>query len=317
MKKFVAKIIILIGIVAICMVSLAAFDYFVIGPQYKYNYQASLLDKVSRLKNIKEPKIVLVGHSNLSFGINSEMIQKEFNIPVVNLGLHGGLGNAYHEEIAKQNIGQGDIVIVCHSSFSDNDELSDPALAWVTFDWNDALFPIIRQKDYQKMISAYPGYLIDVLQLWISGAGNQDNKDTSYSRSSFNEYGDVEYKPESEQVNPDEFFKKNKIDVPKLNDTCINRLNNLNNFCLERGATLLVAGYPIAYGKYSDFEESDFMAFQNKLESQLDCDLISNYTDYFYPYSYFYNTTLHLTTEGANIRTQQLVDDIHRWMEKN
>ena len=31
---------------------------------------------------------------------------------VVNLGLHGDLGNAYHEQIAKLNINEGDIVVV-------------------------------------------------------------------------------------------------------------------------------------------------------------------------------------------------------------
>ena len=86
---------------------MAIFDYFVIGRQYNDNYDAALVDKVERLKSITEPKIILVGDSNVAFGINSKKIEEELGMPVVNLGLHGALGNAFHEQIAKLDIGGG------------------------------------------------------------------------------------------------------------------------------------------------------------------------------------------------------------------
>lgn len=61
-----------------------------LSPQYLGNYQASLIDKVERLESIQEPKIVLIGDSNLAFGIDSERIEEAFGMPVVNMGLHGG-----------------------------------------------------------------------------------------------------------------------------------------------------------------------------------------------------------------------------------
>ena len=75
--------------------------FYSVSCQYQDNYNASLLDKVERLNNIHEPKIVLLGNSNLAFGIDSQMIEDELNMPVVNMGLHGSLGNAFHEEMAK------------------------------------------------------------------------------------------------------------------------------------------------------------------------------------------------------------------------
>lgn len=117
MAKFIRNILILLLIIALISSGIAAFDFFFIGSQYKYNYQASIIDKVERLESISEPKIILVGHSNLSFGIDSKRLEDAMKMPVVNLGLHGGLGNAFHEEIAKLNINEGDIVVVCHSSF--------------------------------------------------------------------------------------------------------------------------------------------------------------------------------------------------------
>ena len=117
-------------------------------------------------------------------------------------------------------------------------------------------------------------------------------------------------------MNTDEFFKENIISVPSINDTCINRLNNLNQYCKDRGATLLIAGYPIAYGEYSEFSEKDFDVFQSELASRFDGVVISDYSDYFFPYDYFYNTELHLNEKGANARTKQLIKDIKNWLKE-
>ena len=303
------------SLLCVCCGLIATFDFCVIKSQYKYNYPASLIDKLERLKSINEPKIILVGHSNLSFGIDSKMLEEAIGMPVVNLGLHGGLGNAFHEEIARQNINKGDIVIVCHSSYSDADMIDDTSLAWITVDNNSELFKIIRPKDYVSMMKAYLDYIKNAFFLWMFHLGNID-AGGCYSRSAFNEYGDVVCKPEYAQMDVEEFFSNtasNNIVVPQINDACVNRLNEYNKYITNKGATLLIAGYPIAYGKYASFGKEDFIEFKRELQDRLDCEIISDYTDYFYPYEYFYNTILHLNKEGTEIRTQQLISDIKRW----
>lgn len=314
MKQFVKKVIIMLLLLVICCSSISGFDYIVIGSQYRYSYQASLIDKVHRLESIEEPKIILVGHSNVSFGIQSWILESEMGMPVVNLGLHGGLGNAYHEQIAKLGINEGDIVVICHTTFADDDTIGNTPLAWITYDCNNELWPIIRPKDYLDMLKAYPNYLKKVIVLWLLGKGNQDAGGV-YSRSAFNKYGDVVYKPSDRQMDVDTFFAETPIPVPEINDICVNRLNEFNEYITDRGAAMVVAGYPIAYGKYAEFAKEDFEKFQVDLDSVLDCDIISNYTDYFYSYDLFYNTALHLTTEGARIRTEQLVSDLKTWQE--
>ena len=44
--------------------------------------------------------------------------------------------------------------------------------------------------------------------------------------------------------------------------------------------------------------------------------MISDYTDYFYTIDLFYDNCLHMTNEGAETRTKQLIKDIKKWMEK-
>lgn len=318
--RFIKKIGILALIITVCFGFVVATDFFLIGPQDTYGFQASLVDKVNRLKSIDGPKIILVGHSNLAFGVHSDVIQKELGIPVVNLGFHGSLGNAYNEQIAQLSIHEGDIVVVCHSTFSDEDVISDPRLAWYTTRCDPQLFSILRPKDYITMLPAYPSYIRRAFSLWVLNITKINQRPSeppsSYFRAAFNEYGDIVYKPEIDQMDCDAFFAKEPIPVPEINEICINRLNDFNAYCNERGASLVVAGYPIAYGKYAEFTEQDFIDFQAQLEKQLDCDVISDYTDYFYPYDYFYDTQLHLTNEGAEVRTRQLISDLNRWLAR-
>ena len=97
--------------------------------------------------------------------------------------------------------------------------------------------------------------------------------------------------------------------------TCARRLNQYNRLIQSKGASLVIAGYPIAYGEYANFTQEDFNVFQENLQAAVDCDVISRYSDYFYPYTYFYDTILHLTAEGADVRTAQLISDLKKWME--
>ncbi|MBQ9564495.1 MAG: hypothetical protein IJU98_02805, partial [Synergistaceae bacterium] len=59
-----------------------------------------------------------------------------------------------------------------------------------------------------------------------------------------------------------------------------------------------------------------YRAFQAELKKKMDCAVISDYTEYFMQYVYFYDTSLHLTEEGAKIRTKKLIADIKRWKSK-
>lgn len=99
---------------------------------------------------------------------------------------------------------------------------------------------------------------------------------------------------------------------PAINDVTAGRINELNQWLKERGATLLVAAYPIGNGELTAPKE-EFEAFQKKLEEALDCPVISQYTDYMYDYDYFYDTDYHLTDEGVKLRTEQLIEDIKGW----
>ena len=107
-------------------------------------------------QSIDEPKIVLLGHSSLAFGIDSERIEEAFGMPVVNMGLHGGNGNAFHEEMAKYNVEQGDIYIICHSDYDDDNVIQDAMTAWSSIENHLNLWKILRVNDIGTMAKVCP-----------------------------------------------------------------------------------------------------------------------------------------------------------------
>lgn len=284
--------------------------WVIILPQYSKGYNAALLDKMERLQAVDSPKLILVGNSNLAFGIKSEMLEKDLPYQIVNLGLHGGLGNIFHEEMIRGNINQGDLVVFCYNSFCDDDSIGYE-LAWTTIENHFELWKILRMKDIYGMYRAFPVYLKKAITLWADDKGNQE-AESVYTRSAFNEYGDIAFE---RPATIDSLVNIDDVQFPLINNECIDRLNLLNKYIIEQGAIMVIAGYPIL-DDGSGSSEDKYMEFQNELEELVDCPVISDYIDYFFDRSYFYNTCLHLTDKGAARRTQQLINDINTWMEQ-
>lgn len=309
MKKFIAKALLLLLFAG---TALLVFDTFFIGSQYSCEYTASILDKMNRAQQIENPKIILAGHSALSFGICSDMIEEEMGMPVVNLGLHGGLRNPFHERMAKACVRPGDIVVLSHSEFS-SDSKPDYSLMWTTIDCHYELLRFCGIEDIGGLLAAYPTYFRNAFTRMRSETGNRPPENTPYSRYAFNTYGDVVFRPQEQQMDSSDFFSKTEVPLPQIDSACTDRINRLNAYISRQGATLVIAGYPIAFGAYSQFSESDVIRFQSSLDEAVSCDIISDYRDYLLPYPMFYNTALHLTREGAEIRTRQLIADLKQW----
>ena len=306
MKK---KLIFILKCILLCFV-LFYFCFFIVMPQYTINFQASLNDKNDRLLQTEGPKIVLVGNSNLVFGIQSNLIEEAFQMPIINMGLHGGVGNAFNEQAAVQNVDEGDVVILSISNFADDDNIKNPKLVWITIENHLKLYRYIRMKDWPTMAKAYPTYLKSCLEHFVMGTGNRDSGDL-YSRNQFNEYGDSS----AERLSYQEVEEPYNITIPSINETTIQRLNQLNETVTSQGGTLLLASYPVMLNDSTPSKE-EYAKFTKELNEKLEFPVISKFEDYQLDQSLFYDTYLHLTNEGANIRTNLLIKDLKGYLEE-
>ena len=289
------------------MLAIVLFIIFRFIPSYTGSFVASLIDKVGRLESISGPKIVLIGNSNLAYGIDSELIEKEIGLPVVNMGLHGALGNAFHEEMAKLNVCEGDIYVICHTDYCDMNIIENNTLAWLTIENHPRLWRILRAEDIPPLVNDFPIYLKKCIEREMNGTRNQEE-----GRGEFDEYGD---RCDERAKTQEGVFYEGALYVPYVGTETMDRLNELNEYLTERGATLVIAGYPIADGEYTP-DRSRVIDMQNGLEEKAEFPVISDFTDYMFEYKYFYNSTFHLTDEGTILRTEQLIKDLKRYLQE-
>ena len=288
---------------------------------YGFGYTASIIDKIDRLQSIEGPKIVLIGNSNLSYGIRSEYLEQTFGMPVVDMGFHIGAGNIFHENMAKLNAGPGDIYIVCHTSYEDS---ASPVtntveiLGALILDrraWPLVIGESLGPEDWPAilpMIKAIPGYIKNGAKIQILLVARRLGLYNTFMRSDFNQYGDLIAARTKREITDEELKIEYRL---KLGPETAARLNDLNAWLAERGAVMLIGGYPIPDGEYT-LPDEIYIAFQKDMEERLDCPVISNYLDYMYDYKYIYNSPWHLTDEGTLLRTEQLIKDLRAWMEQ-
>ena len=70
------------------------------------------IKKDSLLINTISPRIIFVGGSNLSFGINSSVIKDSLNLNPINTAIHASIGLEYMMDNTIQYIREGDIIIL-------------------------------------------------------------------------------------------------------------------------------------------------------------------------------------------------------------
>lgn len=313
MKKFIRNFICFVLILSAVCLALTALDICVVKNQYDQSYTAAINDKLSRLQSLDSPKIVILGDSNLAFGLNCGMIEQAFGMPVVNMALHGGISDSYYEELVRPHIREGDLVVIAPYVFEDTVVFPDKGLALTMLEKNRPLWEPVSTRSKWDLVQAYPYYAYSCLTKWITFSGNKA-VNSSYSRTAFNEYGDVTNKPAEYGIAPESLFgSEGVIRIPPSNQSCFDRINGFRDYVVSRGAQLVLAAYPVADCEGRP-DGAEYETFERLLKDNLTCPVISRYEDYFLSPEYFYDTILHLTQEGADLRTEQLIRDLEQYL---
>lgn len=293
--------------VLLSITAVFGFLWFVIMPQFSETYMAALRDKIDLAESIDEPKIMLIGNSNVAFGFNSAMLEEAMGMRVVNMGLSAGLGGDYHERMAKINLNPGDIVVIAHTDYQGDDRVEGAIFAWMAMENYLPVWQLMEPQDFPGMFEAFPSYVGMAIKRWINEY-DQDwlaESDPEACREAYNEYGDIK----SPRVGNVFEFKDKVPGFLTPQPMRIQRLNELYQYVTERGAYMAVTACPYPTGEYST--PSNFISFYENLAPMLDCPVICDPREQLFDYSLFYKYYVHLSDEGARIRTELLVDDLN------
>jgi hypothetical protein len=264
---------------------------------------AAIIDKHNHAQSIAAPKIIFSGGSNLAFGINSEKIENEMSIPVVNFGLHGGLGLQFMLNELKNVAKEGDIVFLSIEYYLSSEgeyalkkstsNLFAEAKNYYAFDLKNEI-----NSDIDRTRRNIKSYLKGEISAINIQAENQ-----VYSRKSFNKYGDIVA----------------HLDLPpaiSLNGRSLFSyqywygIQDINEF-----AAFAKSKHISVFFLYTNFPKTEYDKnkividkYATDLSTNLQVEILNKPEDFVFPDSLFYDTIYHLNRKGREDRTQRLIE---------
>ncbi len=268
-------------------------------------FVAAIADKHKYAQSIQEPKIILVGGSNLAFGIASDTLEKALKKPVVNFGLYAGFGLTFVLKEALSEVKKEDIIVLCPEYYlrKPGDNFSKqmavfaypPADEFIEYDnFIDRL--AIKAEFYSR----YARNLIFLPNRIKSPTINDTI--SGYFRNGFNKNGDAVSHLNNPPVQPlGDLFDIKDEDYA----TEIQEINQFINEVRQKKARVFWY-YPSFSQVGYDKNRTKLIVYEKLMHDKINCPKINQIKDEIYPISCFYDTHFHLNASCRLERTQKL-----------
>jgi hypothetical protein len=275
------------------------------------DYLAAIIDKHRLLDTTPSPRIILVGGSNVAYGVDSELIQRQIGLPVVNMGLHASFGLHYMLNEVEPSLRAGDIVLVIpeyeqfYGSPNGNDTLDDMLF----------LFP-----DGIRYLNTRDQMITAAMELPSSIQWQVDRRlarllfpeePSTYNRNSFNARGDmVGHLGKPTQINLVRNPTPTAVPQP-FEDQSLTVLNQFYDYAKTRGAEVALMFPPVPDIQYEN-EKTQIQRLYDWLTDGLGFTIISQPGNYAFPIDYFFDSAYHLNAQGRQVRTAQMIKDMQK-----
>lgn len=302
MYQFIIKIFSLATLIALC-IGLLLYSH-----PYQRNYLASGIDKHKLLETTKSPRIILIGGSNLAYGINSEGLSDAFGRPVINMGLHAGLGLKYMINEVQPHLRQDDWIIFSPEYHQFYGNLLDGEEALGELMVIEPRFArYLSAEQYVNTLSNSLGYLSSVARhnlymlLGISNASS-GNKHGLYSREAYNDWGDLTAHlkmPDTETILPRSIKGDRNYRAEQV-------INQFTHQVTQKGVKVFML-YPSYLDKSYQMNKAKIDILTMDLSNKLQAKIIAKPEDFLFDQSLLFDTEYHLNARGVQMRTEKVI----------
>ena len=313
MFKFVRNVIICVLCVCLALGGFIGLGQL-IPNQSTNTYYGAMQDKYDALMNRTEPHILMLGGSNLAFGMDTKRISEAFDMPALNLGLHAGMKRDFYLNFAKSNIMEGDVVVLVFEYSSYIEDLMTEDITWYVVDNNPEFMKMVPPSNMFNIARYYPVFLIKKVKEALFNPNPVPDKE-AYRRDAFNEYGDVKTERYENRRTPEQIQDSVYIEIKKdiISDESVKAFREFAEYCRSKGARVYatcpsIDEYAVVYLENNG---EDFVKYY---EEKTGIDMISKVTDYILPTEYFYDSDYHLNLNGVRVRTDRLIEDLKKVM---
>ena len=282
---------------------------------YSETYYAELPEMVQHLKNTDGHRLIPVGGSSVTFGLDSQLLEqyleeKGYSYTVCPMGLYAAVGSSVMLDLTEQELRSGDIVVL---TFEATDEtLSDYFGAkafWKCAESSPSLLTALSREKLGALVGAYPGYLQE--RYAIKNSGDYPQPEGVYAHSSFDENCNLIY-PRKGNTMLLGYDPTNRIDLDEIfiAPEFAERVNHFIETAQKRGAAVFLSFAPMNRAAMESTSEETVYRFFAQMHAAFRCPVISNPNEYILDSAWFYDSNFHLNTAGAELRTQRLAADL-------
>lgn len=305
--KFFTRIILIALVPLILIEGIRRFD-LAFNPSARNAYMATITDKMHLLDSVQSPRLILMSGSSMAFGVDSDLLSRELEIPVVNASLHFKLGSRFMMDQLKSTVRKGDVVLitleyVIKSNGSCEEKLMaadfyPPAKNWIhfnSFSEEVGAYTVHRLADFKLLLG----------EIW-SGTRTRpisiEDTTSVFFRKCFAKNGDLL----SHLNNP-----QPKFEVPEISNEVefskqIKDLNDFGLYAKQKGVTVFFT--------FPNYVESGFernMSVIKKIEQQyrgnLKFPILGSPENSVMDDRFFFDNPFHLNAQGRKIFSSRLI----------
>lgn len=282
---------------------------------YGESYYAQLPAMVQRLEQAEGPKLILVGGSNVAFGVDIDLLQdtlcqQGFEYTVCPMGLYAAVGSSAMLDLTEDSLRRGNVVVLSIEPSSETMSAYFGATAYwkCAEDAPELLFQLDRDKS-AALAGSYVPYL---QERWATlRSGIYPKAEGVYARAAFNDSCNMTY-PRDGNTMTLGFDPAAPIDLTGLTISS-EFARQVNSFCQKaasKGAQVYFSFCPMNRSAIQDSSQEALQQFFTRCNEAFSCPIISDPTRYVLDSGWFYDSNFHLNTPGAVLRTQLLAEDI-------
>ncbi len=289
-----------------------AIDYHGGQNVFQKTFYGAFLPKYERLRSCQKKKVVVLGTSSVAFGIDSLLLEEELahanlDYDVVGYGLYGALGTRLMMETALPFLQKGDIAILSPELFPQTlSNYFSVSETYRAIEKDTRILNSLSSDEQTKMILGVPSYLSERHQ------HKEPIESTGvYAASSFDGRGDMTFERLA-NIMP-YYFDLNtplSLDIKMFDPSFVSYVNDYAHVLKGRDASIYFRFCPLDVLGLEEGYRSKIDAFADEIDRLLDFPLLGNPRESIMKENWFYDSSFHLNSAGAQDNTLRLASQI-------
>ncbi|MBQ7595816.1 MAG: leucine-rich repeat protein [Clostridia bacterium] len=306
-----------------CMVNCPSFTTLkmnaVMMPRYCDNREGTYAIKYEHLRASKsQKKIVVIAGSNCAYGLDSNVLYDtlypRYGYDIINYGCNKYAPTLFFLEACKPYFTGNDILLLC----PEDSEYQFGLGKTVPYIWHffEAAYEAFSEVDMKHFVNTFTSFS-------TFNNARMNMKPKTYqmkTKETTNRFGDYIAEKKGHTKSFDPFTVDSKVNLQTKNVTKnIDALNAALDSYTAMGVKVWLTH---AVNNINSLKEESlpgnkvFMEFEKTVGESVHATVISKLEDYTMGPEWFYNSHQHLNSEGTAVRSQKLLEDILRQLEK-